>query len=188
MSMSASRAADSGELDSLLSRTAAGDRAAFAELYRRTSARLLGVCVRMLVDRREAEEVLQEAYVSVWQRAGSFDPALAGAMTWLVSLTRNKAIDRLRQHRAPPADPAVELDAIPDEAATPAARAERSEEYRRLEQCMEQLEPQQRGSIREAFFGGLTYNVLAERAKVPLGTMKSWIRRGLLQLRACLEA
>ena len=178
---------DTGELNLLLAKTAAGDRAAFAELYRRTSPRLLGVCVRMLADRREAEEVLQEAYVSVWQRAKSFDPARAGAMTWLVALVRNKAVDRLRQHQIPTTDADVELEAIPDEDSTPALRAERGEEYRRLEQCMDELEPKQKSSIREAFFSGLTYNVLAERARVPLGTMKSWIRRGLLQLRACLE-
>jgi len=159
-----------GELNSLLVRTAAGDRAAFAEVYRRTSARLLGVCVR-----------------TVWQRAGSFDPTRAGAMTWLVALVRNKAIDRLRQHRIPVTHAADALEAIPDEDSTPAQRAERSEEYRRLEQCMDELAPNQRSSIREAFFSGLTYSVLAERARVPLGTLKSWIRRGLLQLRACLE-
>ena len=176
------------ELNQLLVRTAAGDRAAFADLYRRSSPRLLGVCIRMLVDHREAEEVLQEAYVSVWQRAGSFDPTRAGAMTWLVALARNKAIDRLRQHRIPASDPAVELEAIPDEDSTPASGVERGEEYRRLEQCMDELEPQQRSSIRGAFFSGLTYNALAERARVPLGTMKSWIRRGLLQLRVCLES
>jgi RNA polymerase sigma factor (sigma-70 family) len=176
-----------GELNRLLLQTAAEDRAAFSELYRRTSPRVLGVCVRMLADRREAEEVLQEAYVTVWQRAKSFDPARGSAMTWLVALARNKAIDRLRQHQGPDTDPGVDLEAIADEGSTPAGRAERGEDYRRLEQCMDELEPRQRGSIREAFFSGLTYNALAERAKVPLGTMKSWIRRGLLQLRACLE-
>jgi RNA polymerase sigma factor (sigma-70 family) len=180
-------APDKEELNQLLSRTAMGDRAAFAELYRRTSPRLLGVCARMLADRREAEEVLQEAYVTVWQRGKSFDPGRASAMTWLVALARNKAIDRLRQHHGVRDASSAELEAIADEEPTPSMRAERGEEYRRLEQCMEELDPQQRGSIQEAFFSGLTYNALAERAKVPLGTLKSWIRRGLLQLRACLE-
>jgi RNA polymerase sigma factor (sigma-70 family) len=187
MSVMTRVAPDKEELNQLLARTGTGDRAAFAELYRRTSPRLLGVCARMLADRREAEEVLQEAYVTVWQRGKSFDPTRASAMTWLVALARNKAIDRLRQHHGTPNASAVELDTIVDEEPTPSVRAERGEEYRRLEQCMEELEPSQRGSIQEAFFGGLTYTALAERAKVPLGTMKSWIRRGLLQLRACLE-
>lgn len=179
---------DPQELNQLLSQTGAGDRGAFAELYRCTSPRLLSVCVRMLADRREAEEVLQEAYVAVWRRAKTFDPTRAGALTWLVALARNKAIDRLRQNQGTQGVSAAGLEDLVDEEPTPAARAERGEEYRRLEQCMNELEAQQRGSIQAAFFSGLTYNALAERAKVPLGTMKSWIRRGLLQLRACLEA
>jgi len=179
---------DPRELTPVLLRVAAGDQAAFAELYRRTSPRLLGICVRMLADRREAEDVLQEAFVAVWQRAKSYDPGRSGAMTWLVALVRNKAIDRLRQRQGRAADSPMELEAIADESATPAARAERGEEYQRLEECMDQLELKQRSCIREAFFSGLTYNALAERTKVPLGTMKSWIRRALLQLRACLEA
>jgi RNA polymerase sigma-70 factor (ECF subfamily) len=141
----------------------------------------------MLADRREAEEVLQEAYVTVWQRSKSFDPSRATAITWLVAIARNKAIDRLRQHRDAAADCDFELEGIADGDPTPAVRAERGQEYLRLEKCMDELEPNQRRSIQQAFFGGITYNVLAEHAKVPLGTMKSWIRRGLLQLRACLD-
>ncbi len=175
------------ELNGLLLKATRGDRQAFAELYRCTSARLLGVCARMLVDRREAEEVLQEAYVTVWQRGQSFDPSRASAMTWLIALTRNKAIDRLRQRRDAAADQSGSVQELADEDPTPAARAERGQDYRRLEHCLDELEPRQKQSIQEAFFTGLTYNALAARASVPLGTMKSWIRRGLLQLRACLE-
>src|SRR5690242_17074041 len=120
------------ELDALMLRVAQSDRAAFAELYRRTSPRLLGVCVRMLLDRREAEEVLQEAYVTVWQRGKTFDRSRAHAMAWLVALARNKAIDRLRQPRDAGAR-GIELESIADEEPTPATRAERSQEYRRLE-------------------------------------------------------
>src|SRR5579862_82955 len=109
-------APDKEELNQLLSRTGLGDRAAFAELYRRTSPRLLGVCVRMLVDRREAEEVLQDAYVTVWQRGKSFDPSRARAIAWLVALARNKAIDRLRQRRnAPGGGHGSGLESIADE-------------------------------------------------------------------------
>lgn len=176
------------EPNRLLLRTAQADRAAFGELYQRTAARLFGVCVRMLVDQREAEEVLQEVYVSVWQRGGSFDPSRASAMTWLTALTRNKAIDRLRQVQAAAVDPAFDVETIPDEDSTPASNAESSQEYRRLEECMDQLEGPRRRHIREAFFSGVPYRTLAGRAKVPVGTMKSWIRRGLLHLRACLDS
>ncbi|GAB2590664.1 sigma-70 family RNA polymerase sigma factor [Dyella jejuensis] len=185
--MSVTSAADHEQLKQLLLRIAKQDRDAFGELYRRTSARLFGVCARMLSDRREAEEVLQEAYVSIWQRSASFDPARAGAMTWLVALVRNKAIDRLRQHQGAALDHDFDMDSLADDDPTPASKTESGQDYQRLEDCMEQLESQQRRSIRAAFFSGITYGELAERAKVPLGTMKSWIRRGLMQLRTCLE-
>lgn len=185
--MSATTPAEREELNQLLMQTGQNDQKAFAELYRRTSSKLFGVCLRMLRDRSEAEEVLQETYTTVWRRAGTFDATKASAITWLVTLSRNKAIDRLRQHREELLDDPSRMDETPDEQPTPAADAESSQEYRRLEKCMDELEPQQRSSVREAFFTGATYNELATRTKVPLGTMKSWIRRSLIQLRTCLD-
>ena len=176
------------ELKRLLLRTGQSDSEAFAELYRRTSARLFGVCKRMLVDGREAEEVLQEIYVSVWERGGSYDASRAGAMTWLVALARNKTIDRLRQRERATVDHEADIETLADEDPTPDSSAESAQEFRRLQECLEKLEAPQRRSIRAAFFSGITYHALAEGAKVPLGTMKSWIRRGLLQLRACLDS
>jgi len=139
-----------------------------------------------LRDRSEAEEVLQETYATVWQRAAGFDAAKAGAITWLITLSRNKAIDRLRQRREERLDDPSKLEETIDVQPTPAARAEASQEYRRLQDCLDELEPQKRDSVREAFFSGATYNELAQRCKVPLGTMKSWIRRSLLLLQTCL--
>ena len=185
--MSVSSPAERDELNQLLQQTGRNDQKAFAELYRRTSSKLFGVCLRMLRDRGEAEEVLQETYTTVWRRAGSFDASRASAITWLVTLSRNKAIDRLRQHREELLDDPSRLEENVDEQPTPAADAETSQEYRRLERCLDELEPQQRSSVREAFFTGATYNELATRCKVPLGTMKSWIRRSLMQLRTCLD-
>jgi RNA polymerase sigma factor (sigma-70 family) len=175
------------DLNRLLQNTARNDQAAFAELYKRTSSKLFGVCLRMLRDRAEAEDVLQETYTTVWRRAASFDATRASAITWLVTLSRNKAIDRLRQHREELLDDPKNLDVAVDEQPTPAADAETSQEYRRLQHCLDELEPQQQSSVREAFFSGATYNELAIRCKVPLGTMKSWIRRSLIQLRQCLD-
>jgi RNA polymerase sigma factor (sigma-70 family) len=175
------------DLNRLLQHTGRNDRKAFAELYKRTSPKLFGVCLRMLRDRGEAEEVLQETYTAVWRCAASFDATRASAITWLVTLSRNKAIDRLRQHREVLLDDPKNLDAAVDEEVSPAADAEAGEEYRRLQQCLDELEPQQRSSVREAFFTGATYNELAARCKVPLGTMKSRIRRALIQLRQCLD-
>ncbi|HET7359109.1 MAG TPA: sigma-70 family RNA polymerase sigma factor [Rhodanobacteraceae bacterium] len=175
------------ELNRLLVLTGRSDQPSFAELYKRTSSKLFGVCLRMLRDRGEAEEVLQEIYTTVWRRAASFDPGKASAITWLVTLARNKAIDRLRQHREEVFDDPLKLDDVPDEHATPLDDAAASQEHRRLQRCLDALDPQQRRSVREAFFAGATYNELAVRCKVPLGTMKSWIRRSLIQLRACLD-
>lgn len=186
--MSVSSPDERDELNQLLLQTARNDQKAFAELYRRTSPKLFGVCLRMLRDRGEAEEVLQETYATVWHRAATFDPARASAITWLVTLSRNKGIDRLRRHREELLDDPLKLEEAVDERPTPAADAETSQEYRRLQQCLDELEPQQQRSVREAFFTGATYNELATRCKVPLGTMKSWIRRSLMQLRTCLDS
>lgn len=174
-------------LGRLLSLTGAGDSGAFTELYERTSARLFGICLRMLHDRAEAEEVLQEVFVTVWRRAEDFDPALGAPTTWLISLARNKAVDRLRQRSVRAPLQTIDLEQLADDGRGPPADAEASQEYRRLQSCLEQLDPKQRRSIREAFLSGATYKELAERCQVPLGTMKSWIRRALTQLRKCLE-
>ena len=185
--MSVSTSAEREELNQLLHQTGREDQKAFAELYKRTSSKLFGVCLRMVRDRSEAEEVLQETYTTVWRRASSFDAAKASAITWLITLSRNKAIDRLRQHREEQLDDPFKLDALVDDQPSPAAGAETSQEYQRLERCLGELEPEKQSSVREAFFTGATYNELAARCKVPLGTMKSWIRRSLMQLRTCLD-
>ncbi len=185
--MSVTTSAEHDELNRLLQQTGRSDQKAFAELYKRTSSKLFGVCLRMLRDRSEAEEVLQETYTTVWRRASSFDAAKASAITWLITLSRNKSIDRLRQHREQLLDDPRKFEETEDDRPTPAADAETSQEYRRLEHCLDTLEPQQQRSVREAFFTGATYIELATRSKVPLGTMKSWIRRSLMQLRTCLD-
>jgi RNA polymerase sigma factor (sigma-70 family) len=173
-------------LNRTLARVAQGDQQAFADFYKLTTSRVFAVIVRMLRDRGEAEDVLQEVYTNAWRRADTFDPARGSAMTWLVTLARNRTIDRMRQHREVPLDEeqAVEIE---DDAPTPAQAAEWSDERRRLEQCLKALDPQQGSAVREAFFCGATYSELAERLRVPLGTMKSWIRRSLMQLKTCLE-
>jgi RNA polymerase sigma factor (sigma-70 family) len=173
-------------LNQMLTRVARGDQQAFAELYRATSSRVFGVIVRMMHDRGEAEDILQEVYATAWRRADTFDPERGSAITWLITLGRNRTIDRMRQHR----EELLGDDDTPevaDEAPTPAAAAESNQERLRLEQCLERLEPQQGRAVREAFFTGATYNELAQRLAVPLGTMKSWIRRSLMQLKTCLE-
>lgn len=174
-------------LDDLLVDVARGSRAAFERLYQDTSSRLFGICLRVLPDRAEAEDVLQEVYVSVWNKAAQFDPGRAGAMAWLSMMARNRAIDRLRARPAGRNTPLELVGELVDTTATPQQETETRSENARLEACMSQLDTRRRSLIRAAFFGGATYEELAARIGSPLGSVKSWIRRGLTQLRACLE-
>ncbi len=176
------------ELAAALARVASGDRAALRLVYEMTSAKLFGVCLRILNDRSEAEDVLQDVYVTVWRKAGGFDPRLASPITWLVTIARNRAVDRQRAgkmgRRMEPIDAA---EAVSDPAPGAAEHVELIQQHQRLAGCLDELEERQAAAIRAAFLDGTTYEELAARMGVPLGTMKSWIRRGLLKLRACLE-
>ena len=174
------------ELDQLLSRVAAGDEHAFAQLYRLTAARLYGAIVRMIRDRHEAEDLLQDVFTTAWRRADSFDARRGTAMTWLMTLARNRTIDRIRQHREVPLDDELALS-IPDESPTPDLGAQASQERQRLERGLAHLGERQAYVLREAFHSGASYAELAERMQVPLGTMKSWIRRSLMRLKVYLE-
>lgn len=172
----------------LLERVARGDREAFERLYRETSSKLFGICLRVLPDRAEAEDVLQEVFASVWRKADQFDAARASAITWMAMIARNRAIDRLRSAPSQMKRASVELaEDLADGGPTPQARAEAQTEGARLNACLDELDERRRSLIRTAFFEGATYEELAQRVGSPLGTVKSWIRRGLLQLRACLE-
>jgi RNA polymerase sigma-70 factor (ECF subfamily) len=179
--------ADAASLAATLQRVAAGDREAFEEVYRRTSVKLFGVCLRILPVRQEAEEALQEAYLSVWRKAGSFDASRGNAMTWLISLTRNRAVDRLRAGGKTVMAP-IELAAeVPDPAPAASDLLEMGQDDQRLAHCIGTLDGGEAKLIRTAFFEGSTYAELATRAAIPLGTIKSRIRRALLKLRDCLQ-
>jgi RNA polymerase sigma-70 factor (ECF subfamily) len=177
---------DAASLATLLRRVGSGDRIAFEQVYRRTSAKLFGVCLRILPVRQEAEEALQEAYISVWKRAGSFDETRGSAMTWLITLTRNRAVDRLRSSRSSASAPIELAEAVPDPSPAASTLMEISEQEQRLAYCLGMLEDGDTRLIRTAFFQGATYAELASRAATPLGTIKSRIRRALLKLRECL--
>lgn len=175
-------------LDTLLLQVAEGDEQALERLYRQTSSRLFGICLRLLLDRSDAEDVLQEVYVGIWNRAGQFDANRASAISWLTTIARNKAIDRLRARRASGRHASIDsIDLEADPTASPDALAETAGERRRLDHCIERLEPGRKILIRTAFFDGATYQELATRSGTPIGTVKSWIRRGLMQLKVCLE-
>ncbi len=184
----AAASSDRDQLSALLRACASGDRAAFETLYGRTSAKLFGVCLRILGQPSEAEEALQDAYLAIWRKAGQFDARLASPITWLAMIARNKAIDRLRADRVGRAGVPIDLTAeLADDSPTVAAQAETQAEGRRLRSCIGELPGEQRNVIRIAFFEGCTYEEIAARSDTPLGTVKSWIRRGLIKLKACLE-
>ncbi|WP_315810361.1 sigma-70 family RNA polymerase sigma factor [Pseudomonas sp. C9-3] len=182
-SASTSESIEPVALNVLLQACGQGNRLAFETLYRVTSGRLFGVCLQYLSDRAEAEEVLQEVYIAVWLKAETFDPRLAAAITWLATIARHKAIDRRRaQHRHEPLESISELPAQESVAGVFEAHRQSCQ----IDHCLETLGKDQQTYIRVAFFEGYSYAELAARHRIALGTMKSWIRRGLLQLRACL--
>jgi RNA polymerase sigma-70 factor, ECF subfamily len=178
--------ADARDLVALLASIADGDRQALRSLYDRTSAKLYGVCLRLLGDAAEAQDVLQEVYLTVWHKAQRFESSKASAITWLTVLSRNKSIDRLRRKRG--GNVGLEAAAeIADDAPSALQVVEEAEDRARLMHCLDELDERPRAMIRAAFLDGATYPELATREGVPLATMKSWIRRGLLRLRGCME-
>lgn len=163
------------------------ERTAFRQLYRLTSAKLFGICLRICGEKQGAEDVLQEVYLTVWRRADGFEPGRASPITWLAAIARNRAIDWRRAHPARASAPVEDAAALPDPAPDAVSGLLADEEGRRLASCLDQLDQPQREVIRTAFFDGVTYAELATRRRVPAGTVKSWIRRGLLRLRECLR-
>ncbi len=170
----------------LLIRVAAQDRAAFADVYSATSAKLMGVMIRMLRDRASAEDALQEVYIRVWLRSGRYDPAKGGGMTWMIAVARNLALDRLRR-RSEEQAPERAAEAMVDQTPTAERRLIALGEARRVEDCFDQLEPSKADAVRGAYLSGLSYVALADRHKVPLNTMRTWLRRGLISLKECLD-
>jgi RNA polymerase sigma-70 factor (ECF subfamily) len=175
-------------LEVLLGQIALGSRDAFEVLYRDTSQKLFGVCLRVLAERAEAEDALQEAFTTVWRKAAQYDAGRASPIAWLAMIARNKAIDHLRARPARRGMAPIEvIEQMEDPRASPQQAAQTLADRGRLDSCIQQLEPQRRSLICAAFFEGCTYEELSARIGSPLGSVKSWIRRGLLQLRACLQ-
>ena len=189
----------SQDLSALLARVGLGDRSAFASLYKQTAAHLMGVVLRINRDRAQAEDVLQEVYVNVWRAAGSFDATLSQPMTWLTSVARNRAIDSLRRRQTEPQTVSTSTGSDNDnddddmlqyqasDAPGPLELLARAGEAHALTACLGELSGEQQQSLALAFYQGLSHAEVAAHLRQPLGTVKSWLRRGLQALKACLE-
>jgi len=178
---------DADPLQPLLSQCALGNRQAFETLYRSVSPRLHGVALRFMGRQDLAEEVLQEAFVRIWYNASRYQAHLSAPMTWMVNITRNLAIDQLRKHREQPlAD--GQQDTLVDDTPSAHDQLDNEREARALNRCLDTLEGMQRQSITVAYFQGLSCAELAQQLAAPLGSVKSWIRRGMERLRRCLES
>lgn len=175
-------------LAELLAATARGDRAAFARLYTATAPKLFALAIGILKRRDWAEEALQESFIRLWRSAHRFDPAKGTAMSWMVTIVRNSALSALeRRPRELASEDVGEAADVADTAPDPLARTVQSSMARALLKCLEGLEESQRRSILLAYYEGLTHTELAARLAAPLGTVKSWIRRGLMHLKTCME-
>ena len=178
----------SADLVQLLSRVANKNRDAFNALYRATSAKLYGVVLRILVRRDLADEVLQEAFVKIWERAGDFDAQRASPITWMVTIARNRALDEARKkgHLRIDDEPGALEVADPLPLAT--ETIEQNEQSRRLHKCLDALEPQRKDIVKLAYLEGLSREELAARFGHPVSTIKTWLHRSLKQLKDCLAS
>jgi RNA polymerase sigma-70 factor (ECF subfamily) len=174
------------DLTDLLLRTARAERAAFAALYQVAAPQLFALALRMMKQRDLAEEALQEAFITIWRKAALFDPARGTPSAWMASVLRNRCLDRLRARRPETSLEDEQTGDWADSAPGPLDEALRSADARALGNCLGRLEAGPRDAILRVYYEGLTHAELALRTGQPLGTLKSWIRRGLMRLRDCL--
>jgi RNA polymerase sigma-70 factor (ECF subfamily) len=170
----------------LLERTAAEDRTAFSALYAATSAKLYGIILRILRRRDIADEILQEVYVQIWERAGYYDAAKGAPITWMVAIARNRALDEVRRKSPISIEDTPEVMSMCGEEEHPLDRVAKSQELARLNLCLEALDSNRRELVLLAYREGLSREALGARFSRPPATIKSWLRRSLLQLRDCL--
>ena len=176
---------DLSQLENLIAKCAMGDQNAFSALYDSTSAKLLGVCIRVLNERSEAEDAMQEAYVKVWNSAKRYQVTGHSPMTWMITIARNTAIDKLRAKKNH-----SDLSSVVERVAAPGRSPEQSalasSEAKRIMVCLEELEGQKRDAVIGAYLDGQSYKDLSARFDVPLNTMRTWLRRSIAALKECM--
>jgi len=174
------------EIETLIARTAKGDKTAFGALYDATSGKLFGVILRVLKDRAAAEDALQDVYLKIWNYAGRYSADGHNPMTWLITIARNTAIDHLRANRSTD-DLADFENLIPDTGPTPESAAVAASDAKRIATCMQELGADRRNAVIGAYLHGKSYADLSHQYGVPLNTMRTWLRRSLIVLRECME-
>lgn len=179
------------QLAHLLARCALGDRHSFEQLYHATSAQLFGLILRIVKQRDKANEILQEVYVKIWQRAGDYSVSKAAPLTWMGTVARNQAIDTLRRGNQQPAtvdEPIETFSSLAEPGLGPEEQTHEAHRNAALHHCLNQLQGQQKQALLLAYFQGLTHEELSVKLDSPIGTVKSWVRRGLQRLKQCLES
>jgi RNA polymerase sigma-70 factor, ECF subfamily len=176
------------ELVWLLGAVARGDEAAFERLYEATRAKLYGVLLRILGKPALAEEVMVETYLKIWKTADQFDPATASPITWLVAIARNRAIDIVRKRGDASIDEEPEVSQAASDAPAPLARREMTAELKRLLSCLGRLDPEKQRIVLLAYYSGWSRDQLANKLDIPVNTIKTWLRRSLLEIRECMGA
>ncbi|MGP8122458.1 MAG: sigma-70 family RNA polymerase sigma factor [Xanthobacteraceae bacterium] len=174
------------ELVWLIAAVAKGDEAAFERLYGATRAKLFGVVLRILRRQDLAEEVVQDAYVKIWNGSGQFNPALASPITWMVSIARNRAIDMVRKRGESSIEDEPAAMEVASDTPDPLARREMTEELKRLLACVGRLEPDRQKLVLLAYYNGWSREQLAEKFNTPVNTVKTWLRRSMIEIRECL--
>lgn len=172
----------------LLSSSALGDKQAFEELYNLSSPKLYAVCLKIMGRKDLAEEALQDAFINIWHHAQNYRPDKAAVMTWMVTIVRNKCFDMLRDR---PQELDLKEDVFYEQWASddlgPFEKTAEKSEVRALLSCMKTLSPTQRQAIVLSYFHGMAHEQLAMHLAQPLGSIKTWVRRGLIALKSCLS-
>ena len=174
------------ELVWLLAAVAKGDKAAFERLYGATRAKLYGVLLRILGRPDLADDVMQETYLKVWQMAGKFDPTVASPITWMVAIARNRAIDIVRKKGDVSVEDSPEALGVAADTPPPLARREMTEELRRLLACLGKLDPEKQRIVLLAYYSGWSREQLSHKLDIPVNTIKTWLRRSLIEIRECM--
>ncbi len=176
----------SSKLTEWVARTASGDRAAFSKLYDATSAKLFGVILRILKDRARSEDLLQDVYLKIWQRADTFDRDIASPITWMATIARNAAIDVVRKHARDLQASDADVTEVPDTVPRADLVIEEKETWQKLEYCLGALEDEHREAVKLAYLNGHSRDEISAQLRIPVGTVKTWLHRSLKKLKECL--